>query len=277
MNPQPIKGKLPLLIALLSLVLSLMWMLGRCSRADGNAIAYRFNRPAGDTLAIAIELSPTSYAIKGDSAVGFDYEMLRDISAAHNLPIVFHPFAPLDYALDGLENGDFDVVVATVPSSSDLQKRFLLTDDVFIDRQVLVQRKDSLQTDRNSQVPPQMGLLGDTVWITSSSPFRERLLNLSHELGDTIYVCSDPEYSAEHLVLLTALGEIKQAVVNEAVAKKLADNYPDIDISTPISLSQFQPWIVRNDRQDLRDSLNVWIEQFKNTPRYSELVNKYLE
>lgn len=276
MNPQPIKGKLPILIALLILVLSSMWLLGRCSRSNESPIANQFNRPSGDTLVVAIELSPTSYAFNGDSAVGFDYEMLRDIAAAHKLPIVFHPFAPMDYALDGLENGKFDMVVATVPSSSKLQEYFLLTDDVFLDRQVLVRQTDSLSND-TVNMPPQMRMLGDTVWITESSPFRDRLVNLSHELGDTIYIYSDPEYSAEHLVLLTALGEIKQAVVNEAVAKKIAESYPNIDISTPVSLSQFQPWIVRGDKGALRDSLNVWIEQFKSTPEYNRLVEKYLK
>lgn len=276
MNPQPIKGKLPILIALLILVLSSMWLLGRCSRSKENSIANQFNRPGGDTLVIAIELSPTSYAFNGDSAIGFDYEMLRDIASAHNVPIIFHPFVPMDYAFEGLNKGDFDIIVATVPASSKLQENFLLTDDIFLDRQVLVRQKDSLKTD-TTNMPPQMRMLGDTVWITSSSPFRDRLINLSHELGDTIYICSDPEYSAEHLVLLTALGEIKQAVVNEAVAKKIADNYPNVDISTPVSLSQFQPWIIRNDNEALRDSLNIWIGQFKETPEYSRLVEKYLK
>lgn len=276
MNPQPIKGKLPVLIALLILVLSSMWLLGRCSRSNESSIANQFNRPSGDTLVVAIELSPTSYAFIGDSAMGFDYEMLRDIAAAHNLPIVFHPFAPMDYALEGLDKGDFDMVVATMPASSKLQQDFLLTDDVFLDRQVLVRQKDSIASD-TADMPPQMRMLGDTVWITASSPFRDRLVNLSHELGDTIYISSDPEYSAEHLVLLTALGEIKQAVVNEAVAKKIADSYPNVDISTPVSLSQFQPWIVRSDKETLRDSLNSWIRQFKETPEYTRLVEKYLK
>ena len=276
MNPQPIKGKLPLLMALLILVLAFMWMLGRCSRGDEHAIGQPFSRPDGDTLVVAIEISPTSYTFSRDSIEGLDYEMIKDIAREHGLNIVFHPFVPVDYALNGLKKGDFDMVVASVPSSADLGTEYLLTDDVFIDRQVLVTRKSGTGAD-SCTTPPQFRILGDTVWIAESSPFRTRLTNLSHELGDTIYVKSSPDYSAEHLVLLTALGEIKQAVVNESVARRLTAEYPDVDISTPISLSQFQPWILSPIHQALRDSLNNWIEQYKATDRYKQLTDKYLK
>lgn len=276
MNPQPIKGKLPILISLLILVLSLMWLVGRCSRSNENTIARQIRHYGGDTISVAIEMSPTSYAFSGDTATGFDYEMLQAISKEHGIPMVFQPFAPINYALNGLRAGDFDIVVANVPASEDLKKNFCLTNDVFVDRQVLVRRK-SETNDSTTGHPLQMSLLGDTVWIADSSPFRNRLSNLSHELGDTIYIKSSPEYTSEHLVLLTALGEIRQAVVNESIAKRLAADYPDLDITTPISMTQFQPWIVNCDKISLRDSLNSWIEQYKLTPDYNRLVEKYIK
>ena len=39
MNPQPIKGKLPILISLLTIVLALMWLVGRCSRSNENRLS----------------------------------------------------------------------------------------------------------------------------------------------------------------------------------------------------------------------------------------------
>lgn len=273
MNPKPIKGKLPILISLLILVLSSMWLLDRCSRSNEKSIANSFAHPEGDTIAVAIEMSPTSYYFSGDSALGFDYEMMKAIAEKHGLNIVFQPFAPIDYALDGLRKGDFDVVIATLPASGSLQKEFLATNDVFVDRQVLVRRKD----DSNDSIPLQIKLLQDTVWITDSSPYRDRISNLASEMGDTIYVKSDPDYSAEQLVILTALGEIKQAVVNETVAKRIAADYPQVDISTPVSLSQFQPWLLQQGKAELRDSLNVWIEQYKDTPDYQKLTEKYFK
>lgn len=273
MNPQPIKGKLPILISLLILVLALMWLVGRCSRTNENTIVQQYQRPGDDTLSVAIELAPTSYAFSGDTAIGFDYEILKAIAEKHNLAVKFQPFAPVDYALNGLRMGNFDLVVANLPASKSLHDEFNLTNDVFVDRQVLVRLKQN--EDTTEVQPTLMKLLGDTVWIAGSSPFKDRLSNLSQELGDTIFVMSNQEYNSEQLVLLTALGEIKQAVVNESVAKRLSSDYPDLDISTPISMAQFQPWIVNKDKIELRDSLNKWIEEYKLTPEYQALINKY--
>lgn len=273
MRPEPIKGKLYVMIAVLMVILASMWTLNRCSRGNETTIVNHFTRPGGDTLVVAIEMAPTSYAMSGDSVVGLDYEMLREIAAAHNLPIVFHPFVPLDYAIEGLKNGDFDIVVASVPSSDRLEKDFLLTDDIFLDRQVLVRQRDTLSVE---DIPVQFKILGDTVWIPASSSIRTRLENMSQELGDTIYIMSEPQYSAEHLVILTALGEIKQAVVNESVAKKIASDYDNIDVSTPVSMSQFQPWILNENNTSLRDSLNTWIREYKETPAYKSLVKRYI-
>lgn len=275
MKREPIHGKMPVLIILLAASLTAMWLLSRCTRSNEKSIANIYMRPGGDTLSIAIELSPTSYAFSGDSAVGFDYEMIRQIAARHHIETVIHPFAPIDYALKGLRNGDFDIVIANMPASPEIRDEFLLTDDIFTDRQVLVRLADTSEAAEPTR-PPQMALLHDTVWIADSSPFRTRLANLSHELGDTIYIKSEPGYSAEHLVVLTAMGEIKQAVVNETVVKKMIEDYPQLDISAAISTPQLQPWIVAAGKQSLRDSLNIWIEKFKSDPAYQVLVEKYL-
>ncbi len=277
MKTEPIKGKMPVLVGLLIIVLALMWFAERCSISHKGSIADVYSRPGGDTVAIAIEMSPMTYTFSGDSAVGFEYEVMKAIARRHNLPVVFQPFAPLEYAFDGLHKGDFDMVIASVPSTKKISDVFLLTDDIYLDRQVLVTRKDSTGDTTATGIPAQMRLLGDTVWAADASPTGSRLRNLSHEMGDTIYVESKPSLTSEHLVILTATGEIKQAVVNEAVARRLAEQYPNIDISTPISLSQFQPWMLNKDKAALRDSLNVWIAEFKQTPEYCRLADKYLK
>lgn len=269
----PIKAKASVLIVLLVLSLGAMWMLERCSR-NRPSVAQEYHRPTGDTIVVAIELSPTGYTLTGDTVEGFNYEMLRAIAAAHNVPISFYPFAPLEYALNGLRNGSFDMVAATLPASKDLKDELLQTEDIIVDRQVLVRLKsDSVPIEWTNA--PQMTLLKDTVWTEDSSPYRERLSNLSQELGDTIYVKSDPEYNAEHLVLLVALGEIKQAIVNENVARNMVHDYPQLDVTTAVSMSQFQRWLVAKSKSELCDSMNVWIVEFKQSPEYETLRKKY--
>ncbi len=253
-------------------VIGAMFLAQRCSH--NRQLPFGDNTPqksGGDTLDVAIEISPIAYSLADDTVSGLDYDILRDLSRLHNRPVKFHPFAPLSYAISGLESGAFDVVVSSLPSTSQLKQSLKLTDRIYLDREVLVQRKDSRKF---ISTPDALG--GDSVWIASGSPFRERLRNLSAEIGDTIYICQDLQYTAEHLVMLIANGDIERAVINEGIARQMAKNYPNIDISTPVSFTQFQVWALRGDNTALCDTLNAWMRDYRQTPRYQQLTEKYL-
>lgn len=273
MESKRINGRVPVLVAVLILVLGGLGLVRRCGHTD-SALAREYVRPGGDTLAVAIEMSPLTYTLHNDTAEGFDYQILRDIAAEHGLTVEFFPIAQLDKAFLGLYNHEYNLLVASMPSTSALKKFFPLTDAVYYDRQVLVQRRTGAEG--RGPVTSQEQLLRDTVWVTEGSPFKTRLRNMSAELGETIYVKTDPEYSSEHLAILTALGEVKQAVVSESVAKHIAGKYDNIDIETPISLNQFQCWAVAPGDSVLLDSLNSWLGSFRQTERYRQLVDRYL-
>ncbi len=85
----------------------------------------------------------------------------------------------------------------------------------------------------------------------------------------------EPSYGAEQLVLMVAVGDIPMAVVNEKTARRLADDYSQLDVSTAISFTQFQSWAVRKNDESLADSINAMIRRFKATPAYDYLVNRY--
>lgn len=273
-NTKIIKGHMPVYIALLALVLAAMWMLSRCSHPQQTSVAATFGHPAGDTLAVAIEMSPLTYAYSGDTVAGFDYEMLRAICADHNRPVVFQPFAPLEYALKGLKNRTFDLVVANLPATSRLREEFGTTESIFTDRAVLVQRANP--ADSAALITNTRQLDRQEVWVADGSSLQSRLEHLAAEAGQTIIIKSDPKYSAELLGIMVHQGCIPRAMINETVARQLKSDYPDLDISLPISFSQFQTWIVRKDDSELLRTLNDWITEFKSTPAYSALADKYM-
>lgn len=265
------------LTALIGMVLTVFMVIGiirRCSGETGGKIVHESMFTFGDTLSVAIEMSPLSYFLSNDTAQGYDYDMLREISLLHDVPMVFHPFVRLGEALHGLEKGTYDLVAASLPATTALKERFRLTEPVYLDKQVLVQRRDSATGE--PAVTSQEQLLKDTLWISGDSPFVTRLQNMSNELGDTIHLISEKGYSPEHLAILTALGEIRQAVVNEAVARRIAKDYPVLDISTPISFNQFQTWAVAPRDSVLADSLDSWLRTFKESPAYMRLREKYI-
>ncbi len=263
----------PLIVGIVIAIMIGIGIARRYRLEKNSELIEKYVRPGNDTLSVAIEMSPLTYTFRNDTAEGFDYLMLKDITEKHHIPVVFHPFAQLDDAFQGLYDGEYDLLVASIPSTKALKDFFPLTDAVYIDKQVLVQLKDSLS---EKHISTQLELRGDTVWIPEGSPVQSRLRNLAHELGDTIVVVSDPRYSAEQLGILTALGNVRQAVINEAVARKIAKEYPALDISTPVSFSQFQCWAVAPGDSILLDSLNTWLSQFKETETFQMLSQRYL-
>lgn len=274
MNYDKLRLRLPAVGAAVIIVLGVLGLVRKCGGTD-QGLSADYERPGGDTLAVAIEMSPLTYSFSNDTAEGFDYEILRDIAREHDIALSLHPFSNLDKAFKELYDGDYDLLVASIPTTNALKEYFPLTDAVYLDKQVLVQRADS--AGGRGPISSQEQLMGDTVWVSEGSPYLTRLRNMSHELGDSIYVATLPEYSSEHLAILTALGEVKHAVVSEAIAKKIAADYPQLDIGTPISFNQFQCWAVAPGDSALLDSLNSWLKQFRATPAYKALADKYLE
>ena len=113
--------------------------------------------------------------------------------------------------------------------------------------------------------------------MVEGSSIYTRMMNLSHEIGDTIYVQTDKEYGSEQLFLRVVAGEIKQAVMNERIAKKLAQLYPQVNVDTKVSFSQFQSWVLHREDSVFCDSVNAWLEAVKLTPEYEELNKRYFE
>lgn len=228
----------------------------------------------GDTLRVGMQLSPIGVSTAADTIGGFYYDMIRQIAEQNGLVLEISGFSQVADALEMLNANEYDIVISDIPITKELREEYLFTDPVYSDRQVLVQRTDSIG---KPVIASQQQLRGATVHLAADSPFLRRVRNLSHEIGDTIYVVQDENYGPEQLVIMTALGEIPNVVVNERTAKSMLSEYPKLDASLEISFNQFQSWAVAKRDSLLRDSLNAYINRFKQTEQYDQLVKKYLE
>ena len=261
------RGQIALYVILLAVVVACMVALSLWDRPDQ---AIEGSHSGGDTLDVAIEYSPVTYYTYNDTLGGYNYDLLRLMSARSGCPMKFHPMVTLEKALSGLESGRYDVVVAQFPMTAGDTSRYAFTQPIYIDQQVLVQRRDS------RAIRSQLDLAGDTVWVVKGSPMVERIASLSREIGDSIYVHVDELYGPEQLMLMVSTGEIRYAVVNRSIARSMASQLPNLDRSVAISLSQFQSWIVNKRRRGLCDSLNRWHNQLKmDTTTYLDLQRRY--
>ncbi len=272
-------GRLALYIVLLIGAFAVMAMLKNCGKhevpilPEANATT---GKSGGDTLDVAIEYSPVSYYTYADTLGGLNYDLLRLVSKRMNRPMKFHSVVTLSKALDNLENGTYDLLAGEVANTSDTQKRFLCSDVVFLDKQVLVQRKDARG---HTRVKSQLDLAGKTVWIVKGSPMQERVEALSREIGDTIHIKAESHYGPEQLFLKVVTREIDYAVINSLIAHQLAKKYEGkVDVSRDISFSQLQSWVMKKSDKKLCKEINEQIKAIKaDSLVYHSLLRKYFE
>lgn len=265
---QPKKGSAWLYLILAVAVPLLMVMLRQCS---SKRIGPRAELAAGgDTINIAIEISPAGLNLSGDTLSGYYYDMLRKISKSAPdsapLPMRFLPFTRVEDAVAWLDEGRCQLVVGDIPITAELREKYIFVDPVAIDRQVLVQIRDTIASDTlatgsTRYIHNQFELGGREIRVAKGSPYAQRLRNLSREIGDTIYIIEDSLYSPEQLTILTATGEVPLAVVSESTAKALGESYPQLDYSVAISLNQFQSWLLLPTDSLLRNRLNAALKK----------------
>ncbi len=246
-HSQKPQSRLLLYVLLLVVTLGLMFSLKRCQHF-GEAPT---EPQPDDTLRVAIQYAPGSFYLDGDSLGGVDYEALKRLG----LPYRLYPITNPSEGLSGLNEGRYDLVIADLPLTADSTSEYIFTKPVYVDRQVLVQRVDS---GREPEIQSVVQLAGDTVCVAENSPMAARLANLADEIGAPIFISERPATSEKLLIeLARGLDDVNYVVVNESVARELAGDYPNLDYSVAVSLNQFQPWVLRKDRQDLCDSINA--------------------
>jgi len=273
------KMKVPsagLLLTLLAAVAAVMFMLSKCSRPV--TTPPEFVKPGGDTLCVAIEISPVTTGADDDDAkvhgtnyVGTDidsfsandsyYGMMMDMSRREKRPMVIVPVT-FDEGVKGLEEHIYDILIADIPATVVQKKRFLLTDPVDVDRQVLVQMRGGEDGDTLMYGSP-FDLLDDTVYVAHSSPFVARIGNLANEMGGTIHVVEDDNYGQEQLIMMVMSGERPNAVVNERQAAAFAADNTALDYSVVISLNQPLSWAVADGDTVTLNVINKYIRDYK--------------
>lgn len=224
------------------------------------------------TMYIAVNYSPLSYYVDGDSISGFDYELLQLLKQYTPIEIDIHPESSLAQSLDLLCKRTYDIVAQQIPITSENKQEYIFTKPLLLNKQVLIQRID---TAGNVAIRNQLGLGGCTLHIAQDAPTRLRIENLAHEIGDTIYICEMPDYGAEQLIILVATGEIEYAVCDEVQAATIAADYKNIDYRTDISFTQLMSWTLRQESVALRDSIDKWLSIIQESDEYKQLYTKY--
>lgn len=225
-------------------------------------------------LRVITEYSLSGYFVNGDTISGFQYEMSQAISKESGLEIQTLLDMNLENSFEKLNKGECDVIARNIPITSELKEKYLFTEPIVLNKQVLVQRKSS---DGKNQKPIRnhLELGGKTIYVPKGSPALQRLKNLSEEIGDTIYIKEDSLYSDEQLIIMVASGDIDFAVCDHQISEASLKDFSNIDIKTDISFTQLQAWAVRKNSPILKDSLDKWLGRIKGKGLYDRIYKRY--
>ena len=260
------------------IVLALLFCFRRCDNQQKQPLPPRDYADIirEGVLRVATEYNSISFYVDGDTVVGFNYELIQAFGRDKGLRVDISPYMSFEDRLRGLSEDRYDVIAYGILATSKLKDSLLLTSPIVLNKQVLVQRKATVENDSLS-IRSQLDLAQKTLHVIKGSPSILRIQNLGNEIGDTIYIKEIEKYGPEQLISLVAHGDIDYAVCDESIAQAAADSLPQIDINTAISFTQFYSWAVSKQSPVLLDSLNAWLDRFQKEEEYQKIYKKYYD
>jgi len=168
-------------------------------------------------LRIVTEYDRSGYFVSDTLIEGFQYELCKAIAEMSGLEVFIYLDMNLENSYEGLQTNRYDIIARNIPTTSELKEDWLFTDPIVLNKQVLVQRK-KIYNDEIEPIRNQLDLAEKTIHIPESSPVLLRLMNLQHEIGDTIYIIEESLYSSGQLISMVANGMIDFTVCDLQVA-----------------------------------------------------------
>jgi len=231
-------------------------------------------------LIACVHNNATDYFILKGKPMGFQLELLNNLSAYLNIPIEINVDNNLHSNFTKIANGQCDIIAVGLTITKDRKDTITFTTPIYTTRQVLVQRipkglnKKQL---KDTLINSQLELGNKTVVVEKSSSFIKQLHNLSEEIGENINIVINDTATSEELISMVSKGIIKYTVSDENVAKVNKNYYNNIDISIPISFTQNLAWGIRCGADSLLDTINTWIKKFTQTRKYRLIYTKYFK
>jgi membrane-bound lytic murein transglycosylase F len=231
-------------------------------------------------LRVVTDFSSTSYFIYRGQPMGYQYEMLQELANHLGVKLEVIVNNDLEQKFKMLENDDIDLIAVNLTVTKERKEKMDFTVPNIQTRQVLVQRKPenwrylSASAIEDSVIRNQLDLAQKKVCVSRNSSYINRLCNLSEEIGDSINIVEMDE-DDEKLIEMVAKGQIDYTVCDEQIAQVNDSYFDNLDIATPVSFSQNLAWAVAKGAVSLKQTIDSWLIDFKNTRKYAMIYRKY--
>jgi membrane-bound lytic murein transglycosylase F len=230
------------------------------------------------------DYNSTNYFIYRGEPMGYQYELLKSFASYLNVKLEVQIINDLNQSFNCINTLDCDLIALGLTVTKERSEIVDFTEPLAQTRQMLIQKKpdnwrsyptwDAIE-ERLLRNP--LDLANKTIHIQKNSSYRQRLENLSEEIGADITIIEHTDATVEELITMVADGEIEYTVCDEHIALVNQKYYPNIDVRTAISFPQNIAWAVRKGSTGLLDTINAWLRDYKKTRTYAFLYNKYFK
>lgn len=278
-------GTVPVRVLLLiaMLLTGCRWNTGQSNFTESPEVSIDLDqiRERGFLQAI-VDNNSISYFIYRGQPMGYEYELLQSLARQLNVELKIKVLSGIERAIDLLNRGEADLIAFPLTITRERTEYLAFTDAQFTTCQVLVQRKPAnwrrmppARVERMLVRDP-VALIGRKVHVMNESSFKERLEHLSQEIGGDIEIVEDSATAeTESLITRVAKGEIEFTVTDQTLGMVNAIYYPDLDVSTVLSLPQQISWAVRKNSPGLQTAINGWLASQKESGRFKIVYDKY--
>jgi membrane-bound lytic murein transglycosylase F len=225
-----------------------------------------------------------SYFIYKGRPIGYEYELLKLLAKQLKVELKIKIISGVENGIHQLNTGEGDILAFPLTVTKERTEYVSFSRPLFNSYQVLVQRKpDDWRTLPQSEIDKNVirdahALIGKEVHVMKSSSFAERMRNLSQEIGGDVMVVEDSANAeSESLIKQVALGNIQYTVADHPIAMVNANYYPNLDVSTILSLPQQIAWSVRKNSPELLKVIDQWLIKIKKEPTFMVIYNRYFK
>jgi len=233
-------------------------------------------------LVALVDNTSISYFIYKGRAMGFEYELLKRLASHLKVRLKVKLVTGIEQAIDLLNKGEGDILAFPLTITEERKSFMSFTATHFDTHQVLVQKKPA----NWRMQPPQLvekklirdttQLIGKTVYVQRGSSYKERIDEISKNLGGRIKIIEDSASAeTESLIRKVATGEIRYTISDQTIAMINSSYYSNIDINTVLSESQPIAWGIRKNSPLLLEAVDDWIAQVKRNGTFKVIYDKY--
>ncbi len=230
-----------------------------------------------------VDYNSTNYFIYRGEPMGYQFELLKAFAEHLNVKLEIVTNNNLNESFRSLKNREVDIIAIGLTVTKERNKKFDFTEPLGETRQMLVQRKpdnwrkmETMDEIEEQLIRNPIQLAGKTIVIQKMSSFKNRLINLSNEIGDSIHIIED-DREVEQLITAVADGEIDYTISDEHIALVNQRFNVDVDVETAISFPQNIAWGIRLGEDDFKEEINAWLKEYKSTLTARLLYDKYFK